>query len=322
MNLTEHIKTLLRDHACVTIPRFGAFLKKRNTATIQKEGFMPPRSTVSFNRFLVSNDGLLTKHVAQAQGVSVEQSLRLIEKEVLSWKRKLQTQALIFPGLGEIRLNVSKKMVFAPYENINFDTQSFGMHRFEKKSVAPIKPQTNPTMENKNIMFSLDPNSKKKNPAVRNISLGIAGILVAGAIYYFGDQYIASEQAKQKALSQKQVKSNVQKAVYDLGTLSKIDLNLGAQDAILEEAQVRYTTTPSGQRYYSVIAGSFREPKNAERMTADLIDQGFKAETIALNADGFYRVAYGRFTSKKEALNLLYFINISLKLDAWFLIEN
>ena len=40
------------------------------------------------------------------------------------------------------------------------------------------------------------------------------------------------------------------------------------------------------------------------------------------NPEGMHRVAYGRFTSKREAIKLLYFIKYTLKEDAWYLEEN
>jgi hypothetical protein len=39
------------------------------------------------------------------------------------------------------------------------------------------------------------------------------------------------------------------------------------------------------------------------------------------SADGLYRVAYGRFESKREAIRLYYFLVNSLEEEAWYLAE-
>ena len=79
--------------------------------------------------------------------------------------------------------------------------------------------------------------------------------------------------------------------------------------------------TPLDENYYSVIAGSFRSIENAEKKVETLNEEGYTAALAQSSPDGLYRAAYGRFTSKKEAINLLYYIKYTLKEDAWYLEE-
>ena len=72
--------------------------------------FVPPRKEVSFNSLLSNNDGVWAHYIAQKEKVTFEQALRRIEKEVISWKQRLNTQQLSFPGIGQIRLNKQKKL--------------------------------------------------------------------------------------------------------------------------------------------------------------------------------------------------------------------
>jgi cell division protein FtsN len=55
---------------------------------------------------------------------------------------------------------------------------------------------------------------------------------------------------------------------------------------------------------------------------AQLQAEGFDAAFTEVNPEGLNRVAYGRFTSKREALNLHNYIRYALKEEAWFLEEN
>ena len=117
MPLQQYIKELLYQHECVTVPNFGAFLTRKVNVLIRAETgvFNPPRKEVSFNHLLKSNDGILAHYMAQRDNVSFEQALRRIEKEVIVWKQRLNTQHLTFAGIGEIRLNQQKKINFSPF---------------------------------------------------------------------------------------------------------------------------------------------------------------------------------------------------------------
>lgn len=325
MQLLEITQKLLFEHECVTIPRFGAFLTRTYKVSIKNETFYPPKKEVTFNALLISNDGIVAHYMAQKEKISFEHALRLIDKEVSSWKRKLHTQALIFPDIGEIRLNDSKKMEFSPYHHVNFDTKAFGLQKFTRKSLlinTPKQPKLITTMENKDkekIMFTLDNKEAKKTPFLKYAAIGIIGIGLLGAIYYFGDQYVVSQQTKQTEIAQNKIKSTVQKATFDLGAIGEIELNINAKKNYISRNPSKISQAGSG--FFSVIAGSFRSLENADRLTKELISQGYKAETISINEDGLYRVAYGRFSSKRDAINLLFFLRNSIKEDAWFLVE-
>ena len=325
MQLQQYIKELLYQHECVTVPNFGAFLTRAINVLIQPETgvFTPPSKEVSFNHLLKSNDGILAQYMAQKENVSYEQALRKIEKEVIVWKQKLNTQHLTFAGIGEMRLNPQKKINFSPFGSINFDQSSFGLISFIRKPIFTLPIHTEKTkpitiMENENkddLMFTPAANEKKRSPIMRYAIIGVIGISLIGAVYYFGNKYIANEKAKATEMAQKKIKSNVQKATFDLGALSEMDLTLEANPMLIEEV-------PLAQTYYSVIAGTYRSMENAEKKLVQLQAEGFDAAFTEVNPEGLNRVAYGRFTSKREALNLHNYIRFALKEEAWYLEEN
>ena len=318
----QYIKELLYKHECVTVPNFGAFLTRSMNILIDTDSglFVPPRKEVSFNSLLSNNDGVLAHYIAQKEKVSFEQALRRIEKEVISWKQRLNTQQLSFPGIGEIRLDTQKKITFYPDGKINFDLSAFGLSSFYRK---PIKNSNNKLFnppqkmekENKeNLMFTPGEKEEKRKPFLKYAAIGMIGIALAGSLYYFGNQYVANEKIKSMELAQKKIKSNVQKATFDLGSVSKMNLSFNSEPEVIKNA-------PLDKTYFSVVAGSFRSIENAERLLKKLILDGFQAAFTEVNPEGLYRVAYGRFVSKREALNLHNYIRYALKEDAWFLVE-
>ena len=324
MQLQQYIKELLYRHECVTVPNFGAFLTRTISLLIQpKTGiFSPPGKEVSFNHLLKSNDGILAHFMAQKENISYEQALRKIEKEVIVWKQKLQTQHLTFAGIGEMRLNPQKKINFTPFGSINFDLNSFGLKSFIRKPIFTPTPNTEEfksftIMENENkddLMFTPEENENKRSPIMRYAIIGVIGISLIVSTYYFGSKYIADEKAKATEMAQKKIKSNVQKATFDLGTLSEINITLDANPEVIEN-------NPLTQTYFSVIAGSYRSMENAEKKLAKLQAEGFDAAFTEVNPEGLHRVAFGRFTSKREALNLHNYIRFALKEEAWYLEE-
>lgn len=277
---------------------------------------------MSFNQLLNSNDGILAQYIAQKENVTYEQALRKIEKEVIVLKQRLHTQHLTFSGIGEMRLSPQKKINFSPFGAINFDLNSYGLSNFIRKSIyspsivtEKIKPF--PIMENENkddLMFTPAENENKSSPKIRYAIIGVIGISLICAGFYFGNQYIADEKAKATEMAQKKIKSNVQKATFNLGNLSEVELTLEANPEVIEDA-------PLAQTYYSVIAGSYRSIENAEKKLAQLQSEGFDAAFTEVNPEGLHRVAFGRFDSKREALNLHNYIRFALKEDAWYLEE-
>ncbi|MGB1113340.1 MAG: SPOR domain-containing protein [Flavobacteriaceae bacterium] len=315
MQITRYIQELLYQHECVTIPHFGAFLTRSFGAKVTPEGsFSPPRKEVNFNPLLIANDGVLAHYCARKESISYESALRLIEREVSSWKRRLQTQTLRFAGVGELRLNSARKIEFIPLGRINFDLNSFGFSSFYRtplhnKSIEKIMANS----KKEDFMFTPEKQNKsaKKSPLLRYAAIGVIGVALLSAAYYFSDQYVTQQRVLAQEEAQQQIEKNVQEATFDLGTLDTVEVNLSATPAVVVPDQV----------YYSVIAGSFRSIENAERKIRTLKDEGYPAALAEVNPTGLYRVAYGRYDTKKEAINMLYFLKYTLKEEAWYLEE-
>lgn len=332
MSIAFYLKELLYQYECVTIPDFGAFVTRSFPTQIDYSTgvFIPHRRELSFNTLLKNNDGVLAHYMAEKLKISYEGALRDIEKEVIVWKQKLQTQVLVLGNLGEMRLNAAKKIEFLPYGKINYDKTAFGLRMFtrsplvvESKKTEPLKIFSMMEENNENFMFTPGQNETTSggSSVLRYAVIGILGIGLLGGGYYFGDQYLQSERAKNQEMAQKRIQANVEKATFELGSLSKIELNLVADEVATEENADNDNSVVLDQTYYSIIAGTFRDMANADRKLADLKSQGYSAAFAEVNPEGLHRVAYGRYTSKKEAMNLLYYIKYTLQEEAWYLVE-
>ena len=171
------------------------------------------------------------------------------------------------------------------------------------------------THENKDdLIFTPEQEkNKKRSPIMRYAAIGILGVALLGTSYYFSNRYITEQRIAEQEKAQKQIEINVQEATFELGNLPSIDISINAKVPV-EELVI-------DQVYFSVIAGSFRSFENAEKKVTSLKAEGYPAALTQLNPEGLHRVAYGRYKSKKEAINMLYFLKYTLEEEAWYLEE-
>lgn len=332
MNLIQYIKELLYQQECVTLPGFGSFLTQTHPIKVNRftGEFTPPSRTISFNRLIQENDGLLASYVAKREGVSYPDALVMIEKELQHWNRRLDRETMILPGIGEFSFNAENKLRFLPHGKINFDANAIGLTGFQRTpekaqiraaAIVPPTPSSkpNPSMENRKepLAFTPEAQKEKKSSGMKYAIIGVVAVAVLGATYYFGNQYLESERLKSTELAQKRITKNVQEASFDLGAIAGLELNVPAVVETTEDTGVAV----EGGQFYSIIAGSFREQSNAERKLEELKAEGFEAAFAETSPDGLIRVAYGRFESKRDAYRLLNFIKYSLEEEAWYLVE-
>lgn len=335
MILTQYIKELLYQHECVTLPGFGSFLVQNNPISINRftGEFLPPSRSISFNRLIQDNDGLLASHVAKRESSTYADALLKLEEEALRWNKRLNSDVLILPGIGEFSLNAENKLRFLPHGKVNFDANALGLTAFQKtplkaqiKAASIVPPTSNSSsktspMQDTNkdsLAFTPEQQEEKKSPYLKYVAIGVLAIAVLGASYYFGNQYLISERAKSTARAEARIKKNVEEASFDLGAIAAISYETAAEVELVQENNG--VKVEQGQ-YYSVIAGSFSDQTNAEKKLVALKDQGFDAAFAESSADGLIRVAYGRFETKQKAYQLLNFIKYSLEEEAWYLVE-
>ncbi|MDC6480443.1 SPOR domain-containing protein, partial [Flavobacteriaceae bacterium] len=94
--------------------------------------------------------------------------------------------------------------------------------------------------------------------------------------------------------------SKVQKAVFDLGSLPSLTINVKRQ----------------ASQFY-VIAGAFRITKNAENLVSSLKMKGYDSRILPLNEKGLSPVAFEGFSQRKAAVTSLREIQAKENKNAW-----
>ena len=331
MDLVQDIEELLYFHECVTVPNFGSFLVTNTKAKIDfKLGkFISPKRKVSFNALIKQNDGVLAKYISSSKNISYQNALQEIDKKIKIWFKKIKVDTLIFKNIGEFYLNPENKLCFQAYNTKNFSHDFYGLEDFDRLPLneSELKIIINKEKNTKNTIMN---NDKNENLAFEPESLDSGGkgkfkivaiitslIVLSVLGYYFGNEYIQNERIRSTEIAQKKIKNNVQKATYEIGSISSLELNVKANIETVEDDRV---LIEQGD-FYSIIAGSFRDEINAEKLLNKLKSEGFDASFAKNSPSGLFRVAYGRLKTKREAYQLLNFVKFTLELDAWYLVE-
>lgn len=309
--MDHYISQLLYRYQCVTVPGFGAFLTEIQSAQVDtgSHSFYPPKKLVSFNAYLKNNDGLLANHIAQAEKMSYEVAVSVIENQVAAWKSKLHDfGAIVLKNIGEIALNAEKNLVFTPYDQLNYLTSSFGLAAYVSPAVKRevYKQEVEALEEKAPIAFTPE---RRSNPYLKYAAIFVLGAGILGSSAYFGNKYYEDQiQAETLAVQtkvQNEVNQKIQEATFFISSpLPSVTL-----------------TVSEGKMPYHVVAGAFRSERNAIREYHHLIKLGYPARRIEQNKNGLYPVVYGSYRTYSEAQKQMDSIQKTHNKEAWLLIQ-
>jgi hypothetical protein len=312
MNIADHISQLLYRFQCVTVPGFGAFLAETIPANIQESNqtFYAPRKVISFNSHLKNNDGLLANHISVSEKMSYEEAVITIEKTILLWKSELEiNRFLLLKNIGELRLNQENNLVFEPSNHLNYLTASFGLSSFvsplikREFSIAKVEE-----FEEKEVIYQISTTENRRylNPYLKYAAVFILSLGTTG----FGYKAYINQAEQQETLIvqadvQKEVNAKIQEATFFIDnpavTISEIETK---------------KTLP-----FHIMAGAFRNERNANKELEFLVSKGYNARILDRNSNGLIPVVYGSFATYTEAQYKMTQIQDSINPAAWLLIQ-
>ncbi|MDR1861204.1 MAG: SPOR domain-containing protein [Bacteroidales bacterium] len=145
MELLVHIRELLLLNDCVIIPGFGGFVSAYRPASVDVARFVAPSKSVSFNRKLKFNDGLLINHIALAHGCGYMKAAELVRQLVCEMNSRLTDgETLSVPGIGALAYDEHEALVFIPDIRENLCADAFGLPSFlcaqlpQEQATSPI----------------------------------------------------------------------------------------------------------------------------------------------------------------------------------------
>jgi len=299
MQLSKLVSELLVEHDCVTVPGLGSFLGNFKSAhyDLENEKFYPPSKQISFNSQIKANDGLLAKHMSEKSNTEYDLSLKEIHQEVIKITLSLKKQSVELKDIGELNLNKEGNIVFTPSLAKNFLKDSFGLSPIYIKELSKEEG-----FNKKEISFKPKVRSIKKSKFYQSAAVWACLIFGASSIYYNINNDLLEQKLAYEQNLRNESFSKVQKAVFDLGSLPSLTINVNRK----------------ASQFY-IIAGAFRVSKNAENLVAILKEKGYDSKVLPLNEKGLNPVAFEGFSNRVEAVKGLRSIQKKENKDAWLL---
>lgn len=309
MKIDHYISQLLYRYQCVIVPGFGAFLTENQSAQLHENAnaFYPPKKMLSFNSHLKNNDGLLAHHIAQAEKMSYESAVDAIQDATTIWKNSLHTNGkLSLKNIGELSLNTENNLVFAPSDNLNYLTGSFGLSSFISPMVKReiLQEEGINTEEKAPLVFISE--ERKRIPYLKYAAVFVLTMTITGSIgFQLYQNQIAQETQIVETEVQQQVQNKIQEATFF------IENPLPAVTLAIKEEKFPY----------HIVAGVYRSEENAQNACDQLKKSGFKSRRIPQNKHGLFPVLYGSYPTYPEARSAMVNIQKSNDSDAWLLIK-
>ena len=346
--ITKYISDLLFYHECVIVPGLGGFIKASHSALlIQENGeLFPPHSKVAFNASLSVNDGQLATYISGVEKKSYRDALAEIRLWVeLNVAALKQGNRVKLNGIGDLFTNSSGNIEFIPEQDVNFNSDSFGL------PILNVEKALKPSLKSSDTLSSEIPVKRFKNsrlipetlkwaavlaPFVAFVLWGsLNGNVVSGLVKnYTGIGSILLSAPDEKVVNQ--ASDNTFNQVVAEETESPASI-LEANNIDFEPAKIAHELlsaekpedkkpeilVPAEKVYeFHIVGGAFRDYSNALKFVENMKLQGYSAQIADTTSGGLFIVSIKGCSSKEEATSQLKILQAEGFSSSWILKKN
>ena len=312
MDIRNCIAELMSLHDCVIIPGFGGFIGNYAPARIDPvyHTFQPPAKKLLFNINLRQNDGLLANAAAAAFGISYGDACKMIDEFSDECRTLLKNgKTFILPGIGQLHAGKEGIIYFEQDQNANLLPDAFGLTPFISPPVirqsSVLKHEWNPSSRE-----TRQPGKKFMMPralkwaAVIALPIGVAAIIGVTQYDKLSSNFANNAGILTSLFSRFSEASMVEKKAAPFITPVKKAVQIPAVSVAAAPAAEKPAAL-SHDDQFAVIVGAFRIKENAEKLVADLHEQGIEASIFDQSRSGLVRVTIGTSSDRAEASQLL-----------------
>ena len=352
MKIEELIGDLLLRTNCVVIPDFGGFISNTKPAYIDysKGVVHPPTKSVTFNRYLTNNDGLLVSEFARLKQLDYLASSAEIARFVSTTKGKLtKGKRITFEKVGYLYRDTGGNLCFEQDRFFNLLMEAYGMGSVQfvpANSITSVsEPSTKIESAQDTPVTPIVP-IKKKNQFNRIAKYAAAAALLPVVFYSFWipshtdvlksgvlytEDFNPLKTGGEAIYLKKEVAdisiNRVENEVDSFGSLvsslpesvSVISFELNEDTFIPVRVRKEPPSTPtiSNKSGYHLIVGCFGEKSNAENLVSVLNEKGLQAQIIDVH-NGLHRVSAQQGGSKNELFEARETLK-NMGYSSWFL---
>lgn len=125
--IEQHIEFLLREHDCVILPGWGAFIAQRQCARVEGGILVPPSRSYGFNGALTFSDGLLENSIVRRSRCTYATASEQVRDAVDELRRQLEANGEVAVGrVGVFGRNEDGALVFSPFEQQIMASECYG----------------------------------------------------------------------------------------------------------------------------------------------------------------------------------------------------
>jgi len=294
-------------HDCVMIPDLGGFLLNTRPAGFSTAGheLFPASKTISFNRNLDVNDGLLAQHIAVEENITYSEALIRIKSEADRIKYYLgEGQSIKFEGVGSLNLSQDNKILFSPDNTVNYLKASFGLPTLLLNPVEKQVPTKMYHLPERKLVSNTARPIKVKGATLISVA---ASLLLVFLVFY--KNYNIDPGQVAKAINAHQAKTSNSATSFSI-----IPKDLSAA---IFQGETKNTEPAPSLKFY-IVGGSFKKEANARLLVKQLKEKGYEPQMLNTE-NGFYRVTYKEENDSMKADAELHKIKINENQGAWLL---
>ena len=136
--IVDHIEYLLREHDCVILPGWGAFIAQHQCARVVDGTLLPPSRSYGFNGALNFSDGLLESSIVRRNRCSYATASEKVREAVTELKHQVDASGEVAIGrIGTFTRNADGALIFSPFEHQIIASQFYGFASFNFPVLQP-----------------------------------------------------------------------------------------------------------------------------------------------------------------------------------------
>ncbi|RKD92342.1 HU domain-containing protein [Mangrovibacterium diazotrophicum] len=295
MELLAYIKELLLLNDCVIIPGFGGFVTNYKQAGLHASQFTPPAKSVSFNKKLNFNDGLLVNHVASEEGLNYIAARKKVDLMVQELNYRLTDgEDINIPGLGDLHYDEQQHLVFTPKIEGNLNIDAFGLDAFSYESLfsrqvarKAISQQDRQVVE---VIF--------QKRSLKKVLLAVP-LLFALAVIPLKNNTTHIQKSDLGSIREMMMPTATP-AVAEETPAAEETITADAEE-VAEAAQAEEMIEETPARYF-LIVGSFRAEENAQTFIGQLDKKGYQGTDLGV-IKGLHYISLGAYVTIDDALS-------------------
>jgi len=343
MNIDKAFSELLSRNGKLILNKLGTFTINKKDASVHpiKHTFTPPYYEIVFSEDFEIPDDTFKNFLSSTYNISLEVAEVALLNYIDNIKLDIANmQKYTFEGLGCLERSANDNYRFSLIENNSINRYLIGFNEFNSPAIKRVVEKIEVNKQKK---------SKKKILIIFILFLCLMTIIAFLAYFYpelqqKKQQFVKlfNVQNKTDSLDKKQntqIKSlevsskELSNFILDsliidsLSVIQNKDTNtrideIENTDNILQEPILLVQKKSSSDKKYYIIAGSFRNLANAEKLVSELKTKNYPQALVLDNKKGsLFKVAYAVYEHKEEAEKELKHISSLEKSGPWISYE-